>query len=201
MLYFDKDTFFTLIVIISLLWLCYRIYSESAWFQLKCVVSDVNGRKYCLRERNRINEASDLLAKVEDRCKNLVKHMETKYGDDKRIKRLSEGFKKTVIQETLPTSTLTAYSENKGEKIAFCLAEKKNETKLIDLETLTFVAIHELSHIMTESIGHKPEFWQNFKFLLQGAKEAKIYMPQNFKKQPKEYCGMTIDDNPYYDYN
>ena len=200
MLYFDKDTFFTVFVVISLLWLCYRIYSESAWFQLKCVISDVNGRKYCLRERDRIEEASDLLAKVEDRCKNLVKYMGSKYFTSDRVPRLFECFKHTGIQDTLPTSTFTAYSENKGETIAFCLAAKKNETTLIDLETITFVAIHELAHVMTESVGHKKEFWDNFKFLLQGAKEAKIYMPQNFKKEPKEYCGMTIDDNPYYDY-
>ena len=34
-----------------------------------------------------------------------------------------------------------------------------------------FVAIHEIAHIMTKSIGHKPEFWNNFKFLLENAKE------------------------------
>ena len=201
MLYFDKDSFFTIFVIISLLWLCYRIYSESAWFQLKCVISDVNGKKYCLRERERIKEASDLLAKVEDRCKNLVKHMETKYGTQQRVKRLVEGFEKTVIQETLPTSTLTAYSENKGEKIAFCLDKNKDgKGGLIDSNTLMFVAIHELAHVASESIGHTDEFWRNFKFLLQEAEKINIYVPEDYKNKPKEYCGMDITDNPYYDY-
>jgi predicted metal-dependent hydrolase len=101
--------------------------------------------------------------------------------------------------ETLPTSELTAYSENKGEKIAFCLNKNKVDDDLIDLNTLTFVAIHELSHIMTKSVGHKQEFWENFKFLLTNAKEAGIYNPVDYKKKPKEYCGMTINDNPYYD--
>jgi predicted metal-dependent hydrolase len=63
------------------------------------------------------------------------------------------------------------------------------------------VALHELSHIMTTSIGHKQEFWQNFKFVLENAKEANIYQPIDYKKNPKEYCGMTINDNPYYDLN
>ena len=75
----------------------------------------------------------------------------------------------------------------------------KEGNKLIDLNTLTFVAFHELSHIMTTSIGHKQDFWQNFKFLLENAKEANIYKPVDYKKSPKEYCGMTINDNPYYD--
>jgi predicted metal-dependent hydrolase len=74
----------------------------------------------------------------------------------------------------------------------------KKSKKLIDINTLTFVALHELSHIMTESIGHKQEFWQNFKYLLENAKEAGIYDPIDYKNNPKEYCGMTINDSPYY---
>lgn len=52
---------------------------------------------------------------------------------------------------------------------------------------------------MTESIVHKPEFWQNMKFLLVNAKQAGIYNPVDYKNNPKEYCGTTITDNPYYD--
>ena len=103
------------------------------------------------------------------------------------------------IKETLPTSKHTAYSENKGEKMAFCVTKKKNGTQLIDENTLTFVAIHELAHIATKSIGHNDEFWNNFKFLLEEAKKINIYNPVDYKKKPQEYCGMDITDNPYYD--
>ena len=99
----------------------------------------------------------------------------------------------------MPTSELTAYSENKGEKIAFCLNTTKNGDTLIDINTLTFVALHELSHIMTLSIGHKQDFWDNFKFILQNAKESNIYIPVDYKKNPKEFCGLTINDSPYFD--
>ena len=71
--------------------------------------------------------------------------------------------------------------------------------ELIDLNTLTFVAIHELSHVMTLSVGHTKEFWENFKFLLKNAVKIGIYRAEDYKKQPKKYCGMTITDNPYYD--
>lgn len=30
-----------------------------------------------------------------------------------------------------------------------------------------FVLLHEMAHLMTESIGHTPEFWTNFKKILQ----------------------------------
>ena len=69
----------------------------------------------------------------------------------------------------------------------------------LDLNTLTFVALHELSHIMTKSIGHKTEFWDNFKFLLNIAKEAGIHDPTDYKQAPQEYCGMKIKDSPFYD--
>ena len=143
--------------------------------------------------------AANLLASVTEKCKQLVQFMKEKYPDDARVKRLIEGFNPKSISETLPTSELTAYSENKGEKIAFCLNTTKEGDKLIDLNTLTFVAIHELSHIMTTSVGHKQDFWQNFKFLLINAKEANIYHPIDYKKKPRQYCGMEINDNPYYD--
>jgi hypothetical protein len=178
---------------------CLKIYSESEQYQLKCVISEKDGNRYCVRERDQLDKAADLLASVTQKCQQMVEYMKARHPADERVKLLVEGFNPKTISETLPTSELTAYSENKGEKVAFCLNKRKNGTKLIDLNTLTFVALHELSHIMTVSVGHKQEFWQNFKFLLENAKEAGIYNPVDYKRNPQDYCGMKITDNPYYD--
>ena len=62
-----------------------------------------------------------------------------------------------------------------------------------------FVALHELSHIMTKSIGHTKEFWDNFKFLLQQAINTKVYKYQDFRKKPVKYCGTEITDTPLND--
>lgn len=193
-----KENILFYVIIGFILLVCLKIYSESDVYNLKCIVSTIDGNKYCVREREREQEAADLLAEVTGKCKELVKYMGKKYPDDERVKRLVKGFNPKKISETLPTSELTAYSENKGEKIAFCLNKKKDGTQLIDLNTLTFVAIHELAHIMTTSIGHKQEFWQNFKFLLENAGKAGIYKPVDYKKKPEDYCGMTITDSPLY---
>jgi hypothetical protein len=183
-----------------ILFLCLRVYYISENLQLKCVISTVDGNKYCVRDRTKINEAVNLLAEVVNKMKRLVDYVYKKYPDDPDVIRLKNNFNPNKITETLPTSELTAYSENKGEKMAFCLNKTKNTETLIDVNTLTFVGIHELSHTMTKSIGHKQEFWQNFKFVLENAKEANIYQPVNYNKNPTEYCGMTIDDNPYFDF-
>jgi hypothetical protein len=196
---FIKKDVLGYIVLAFILLICLKIYRESDAYNLKCIISSVDGNKYCVRDRQKLELAADLLAKVTQKCKQLVLYVKEKHPNDPRVIKLVKGFNPKSINETLPTSELTAYSENKGEKLAFCLNTKKNGDKLIDIDTLTFVAIHELSHIMTTSIGHKQDFWKNFKFLLENAKAGKIYEPVNYKKEPKEYCGMKIHDNPYYD--
>ena len=183
---------FTVLIII-------KLYQESDVFQLKCIVSTKDGNKYCVRDKENLEKSADMLAEMTIKLKKLVKHMAQKYPDEERIKRLVKGFNPKKIMETLPTSEYTAYSENKGEKLAFCLTKKKNEGNMIEPNTLTFVSIHEVAHIMTKSVGHDKEFWDNFKFLLENAKEIGIYSPVDYAKNPTEYCGMDITDNPYYD--
>ena len=196
-----KSDILAYVLIAFILIICIYMYTDTDSFQLKCIVSTVDGNKYCVRERDNLNEAADLLAGVTEKCKKLVKYMDDKHNDKENVIRLVNGYNPKKVMETLPTSEYTAYSENKGEKLAFCLNESKTDpsSNLIDEHTLTFVALHELSHIMTKSIGHKSEFWENFKFLLQNAKDAGIHDPEDYKKKPKEYCSMKIHDNPYFD--
>ena len=190
---------FGYIVIIFVVAFCLKIYFDSEMFHLKCIVSDEDGNTYCVRETPKLELVADLLATVTRKLTKLVKYLGEKYPTRENVKRLTEKFNPRKIMETLPTSKYTAYSENKGEKLAFCTTTTKEGTKLIDENTLTFVALHEISHIATESIGHKKEFWENFKFILKNAVSMGIYKPKDYKKQPQKYCGMTITDNPYYD--
>jgi len=188
------------ILILLIVMLCIKFYTESEMLNLKCIISGVDGNRYCVRERTKINEAADKLANINAKLQKLVEYCYEKYPNRTNIKRLKENFNPKKICETLPTSEFTAYSENKGEKLAFCLNKKKDGGKLIDENTLTFVAIHELAHVCTESVGHNDEFWKNFKFLLEQAVKNKLYIPVDYKNEPREYCGMKITDNPIYDY-
>lgn len=190
----------SIIIIVLIIIVSYRIYYTSDIFQLKCIISDVDGERYCVRERNKLSLAADKLANVNKNMKLVVEYCYKNYPNNENIIRLKNKFNPKKIMETLPTSEYTAYSENKGEKIAFCLNKEKNDPgKLIDINTLTFVALHELAHVASETIGHTPEFWQNFKFLLIQAEKLNIYNPVDYKNNPQNYCGMTITDNPYYD--
>jgi hypothetical protein len=188
------------IVILFIILVALKIYTDRDEFNLTCIVSTVDGKKYCVRERSQIQNASNLLARTSEKLAYLVENVGQRYPDRDNVKQLVKNFNPTTIKETLPTSEYTAYSENKGEKLAFCLNKKKNNNdNLIDSNTLMFVAVHEIAHIMTTSIGHTEEFWNNFKFLLENAVELKLYTPVDYKKEPEGYCGMNITDNPYYD--
>ena len=176
-----------------------KMYFESDAFNLKCIISNVDGNKYCVRERAKLQLAADLLANTTQKLRKLVAYLGKTFPDRANCKRLVDNFDPQTVKEILPTSEYTAYSENKGEKLAFCTTTTKKGDKLIDPNTLMYVAIHELAHIATKSIGHTQEFWQNFKFLLQNAVKIKIYNPVNYKKKNKNYCGMKITDNPLFD--
>ena len=84
--------------------------------------------------------------------KNSDEHIES-------LKRLKKNYRPNNITESSPGNKYTSYSINKGDKIVFCLRSKDGSNKLEDINTMMFVAIHELAHLMTKSIGHTTEFW------------------------------------------
>jgi hypothetical protein len=195
-----NNNIFNIVIIIFIIIIASKLYFNSDSFNLRCIISDVNGNKYCVRDRNKLELAADRLAHVNNNLNKLVNHLSKKYPTKENVQRLVNGYNPKKIYETLPTSEFTAYSENKGEKLAFCLdTEKNSKGRLIDMNTLMYVALHEVSHIATKSIGHNDEFWNNFKFMITEAKEINIYNPVDYKKEPARYCGMNISDNPYYD--
>jgi hypothetical protein len=195
-----NNNIFNIVLVIFIIIVALKLYFNSDTFNLKCIISDVNGNTYCVRDRHKLELAADRLAYVNNNLNKLVNHLAAKYPDKKNVQRLINGYNPKKIYETLPTSEFTAYSENKGEKLAFCLdTEKNSKGRLIDINTLMYVALHEVSHIATKSIGHNDEFWNNFKFMITEAKEINIYNPVDYKKEPARYCGMNISDNPYYD--
>ena len=116
----------TILLIILVVVISYRMYKNSDTFQLKCIVSDVDGRKYCVREREKLDAAADRLAEVNQKLVKLVKYCTQNNPNDERCQRLQKKFNPKKVVETLPTSEYLL--RKKGEKLAFCLDKKKNST-------------------------------------------------------------------------
>ena len=133
---------------------------------------------------------------LDSKIKILINKLIEEYPNDPRVIKLKDRYNPKILSELPGGSNNTSYSVNKGERLVICLRNKKDNGFIND-NTIFFVVLHELAHIMTNSIGHKEEFWNNFKFLLKKSIEFKLYKYQNFKKSPEPYCGISITDTPY----
>lgn len=171
-------------------------------YQTVYVKSSVDGKEYLVRDLPDKQGAADLLAKVRIKLNNLKIHLEEKYPDKPQVKQLIRNYRDdpSRFYEATPDAEFTSYSVNKGESIHLCLRQRENnDESLVTEEVMVFVALHEMSHILTESLGHGPDFWNNFAWLLKEAESINIYKYQNFKAHPVKYCGMSITDEPTYD--
>ena len=166
------------------------------------VKSNVDGQIYTVRDMPDKQEAADIMAKVRIKMNKLKVHVESSYPDKPQVKQLSKNFEATSsrIYEATPDAEFTSYSVNKGESIHFCLRERQEENEsLVHEDIVTFVAIHEMGHVITKTVGHGPDFWNNFAWLLQEAERVGIYKHRDFRAHPVSYCGMKITDQPTYD--
>jgi hypothetical protein len=191
-----------IIIFIIILIICGCYYYYNSTNDLKCVISTVDGDIYCVKDRDvtQTQKAVDLLANVSGQCNRFIEELSRKYPNDKRIIQLKKNFNIEKLSETLPNSSHVAFTQNKGQQTSVCLSKNSpTDTQLIDIDLLKFVILHECAHISTFSIGHTQEFWDNFKFLLQNAKEMGFYYPVNYRQKPEVFCGLEINSNPLYD--
>lgn len=163
-------------------------------YYLEKVKSSVDGHEYLVRKLPDSQAASDRLAKLGGNLQRLVDRVRSDGND--ATKRLNDNFDKKRIIEHMPGNRYVSHSLNKGEELSFCLRNADDDT-FIDENTVTFVAIHELAHVMSVSNGHTPEFWKNMKYLLEKGSEIGIYAPVDYAKNPAMFCGMEINSTPY----
>jgi len=182
------------IIIFTVLLLSVFIHYEGKYGDLTEVISNVDREMYLVRNQEDKESAANLLAEIRRRLSQIVKRLSVDEPDDERSIMMSKNFKPSEISESLPNTNYTSYSVNKGAKIVFCLRGKNDQ--LMDINTMMFVAIHELAHVGTKSVGHTDEFWENMKWLLEKAIKYGLYVKQDFKNNPVDYCGIKITDSP-----
>lgn len=176
--------------------LSYLAYDTYFLNEVEYVTSTIDNKEYLVRSLPDKQEAADLLANIRKRLEKTVLHLQENFQEDERTNRLLKNFRSDRLSEGSENSKYTSYSINKGEKIVLCLRSRDKAKKLVDLNTMTFVALHELAHLATLSIGHTKEFWDNFKWILKEAIKIKIYTYQDFNSKPEGYCGIQITDQP-----
>lgn len=187
-----KNLSYYLLIIIVLIVFYFMIYDN----ETVSIQSTIDHEYYQVLPKKDNQVAANQLALLRNKLTTFVINLAQKYPTDKRVQRLKSKFNPKNLSEGNNNGKYTSYSINKGEKIVFCLRQKTDNHEIIDLNTITFVALHELSHVMSVSIGHKKEFWKNFKFLLNEAVMSGIYQYQAFHLKPQPYCGIKITNTP-----
>ena len=162
------------------------------------VTSSRTKKDYLVQDLPDKQEAADHMASIQDKLEKLI----TRYKDDPataaepRIQALIERFKPENMCESDMRDSTTSYSENKGDRIVVCLRQKTQGYPFVDENTVMFVVLHEMAHLMTFSVGHTPEFWANFRRILHDAIGVGIYQSVNYTQSPVPYCGIQITDSP-----
>ena len=165
---------------------------------LVAVKSLRDGKEYRVQNLPDKQDACEMMSSISGKIDKLIQNYK---GDpssmaDHRVKIMIERFNPDHFSENDLDVSSTSYSENKGDKIVICMRDKTPPYRLVDENTVTYVILHEMAHLMTTSIGHTPEFWANFRRILMDASAAGIYTPVNYARAPVAYCGMEITDSP-----
>jgi len=174
----------------------------SGQYPVISVKSNLDGQVYKVRDMPDKQQAADLMAKVRLKMNKLKLHLEERFPDKPQVKQLSKNFEAEAhrFTEATPDAEFTSYAVNKGESVFFCLRQREGgDESLVQEDIITFVSIHEMGHMITRTVGHGPDFWNNFAWLLQEAEAIGIYKHRDFKAHPVSYCGMKITDQPTYD--
>lgn len=206
-----------LAVIIIIILFALLFYPKACeYFTMTKVKSTIDNAEYLVVKSYADKEqAANLMAKINLFTIKLIQTLHSKYSHyDPQVMSLAEytkgseitsaltkKFKSESLQENLPDSpNKTSYTSNKGEIISLCLREKKTgRDEFHDLDTLKFVLIHELGHIVTPELNHSMLFWSNFRFLLEFCNKYKLYTSPDFDNNHINYCGLDVSYTPIND--
>ena len=149
-----------------------------------------------------INEEKiKVLKQLHDKNERLIMLLKKSiYNNEKNVKRLFNNWSGIIKEKELRMKKeVLAYNTNKGDKINICLTDPNTNKAILDINSMYFVFMHELAHVMTNDYSHNEEFWKNFRFLITFSIDNNLYKYVNYNKNPTLFCGYEINHTPYSD--
>ena len=117
-----------------------------------------NNKTYYTR-KNQADVAVEQLVKIDDFLLELNKLLVKEHPKHILIQKK---LKKPINLRELPNkSNHIAYTINKNN-LYICLRDKSGEFE-DQYNRIYFVTMHELAHIITKSVGHTEEYWNNYR--------------------------------------
>lgn len=194
---------FVLIVTILVMTITLKSTNNKGMVYMK---SDIDGELYLVRNKSDKRQAANMLASIKRDIMTLSEHLNNNINDKEYIEyksyieQLERNLIDAEIRESNENTVHTSYTVNKGEKVVFCLRSKEitryiKNSNMHNRNVVMYVALHEIAHVACPEFGHTPLFMKIFRFFTLKAIDIGIYQKIDFKSNPKEYCGMTIDES------
>jgi hypothetical protein len=176
------------------------MHYKKSKYPMVYVTATVDKEQYFVRNLPDKEEAANRLAHVRAKLLRLRTYLQQTHKEIPFVKQLLKNFDFSPIRftESTPDAHYTSYTVNKGENVYMCLRQRNEKEELVSENVLVFVALHEMGHVGTQSLGHEADFWNNFAWLLKQAEHVGIYEYTDFAAHPVEYCGVHITDSPTY---
>lgn len=168
------------------------VYVQQSYGNTEIIKSTVDQKEYLVQKTDDRQAAADYIAKVASSLSQVVDHMYTKFPLSVDVQRLQKNFDSKLISEGNIESGYTSFSINK-QKIVLCI--RQTDKQFVDYNTMIYVSLHELCHLMTKELDHPPQFWKNFKIILEEAILIGVYKKTDFNASPSAYCGITINNS------
>ena len=185
-----------MIIVIYLLWDIN--YSELVYTKTN------DNKEYLVQNRQDKKLAVETLNIIDKRL-NILKNYLMSRKDDvenkefkKYIERFNNKYSYKMLSEGISSNGITSYSINK-KQIVYCLRNKTND-EIENIETLMYVTLHELTHVLSDSVvreyehSSNKEFMSLFDFLLKSANKIGVYKYVDYKLNPISYCGIMISN-------
>ena len=133
-------------IIILLAVLSWKIYKSSDIFQLKCIISSVDGNKYCVRDRKKLKESADHLAKVSVNLTKIVEYCKEKFPEESEmIQQFHDGWE-VMLKDQIPENTKLLSQFDREKFRLWGLTNWSGETFPIALERFDFSFI-DFTHL------------------------------------------------------
>ena len=148
------------------------------------------GKSYYVKRAPGQELVADRLELLTHHTNKFLDAADIAYPNDFRIANVRARWNGT-LSET-PDSAGIAYTLNKQD-LHVCV--RSPERSLESVNTTMYVLLHEIAHVATDTYGHPPEFWTNFRWILEVAEKLGVYKYEDFDSIQTTFCGHQLGNN------
>lgn len=145
-----------------------------------------NGYRYAIQDTHN-TDSLDRLVYLRTCAFKIADELQ-KQGRTKKLGSvLRSRMSRCVLGDSYPPGNI-AVTINKGEYIHICIRDR--DGNLLSIQHTVYVFLHELAHVICDSIGHTNEFHENMSLLVETASRLSIY---DKATPPSIYCGVHVN--------